>query len=67
MTGPTALRWVITLVLTATGFWFLFRAARPETTDTPPSSGVRITHMAHLAMAAAMIAMMWLADPMGSM
>jgi hypothetical protein len=63
MTDPTALKWIITLVLTVTAFWFVFRATGPG--KAAPGAGERITHVAHVAMAAAMIAMMWLADPMG--
>jgi hypothetical protein len=50
-------------VLTVTAFWFVFRATGPG--KAAPGAGERITHVAHVAMAAAMIAMMWLADPMG--
>jgi hypothetical protein len=43
-------------------WWFLFGAARPETT-VPPDPGYRISRPAHVVMAAAMIAMTWTTGP----
>ena len=68
MLDATGLRWIITLVAAGTGGWFLFRAARPETTEASPGGGERINHLAHALMAAAMVAMAWMMGPtMGSM
>jgi hypothetical protein len=64
MVDPTGVKWAASLVLAGTGCWFAFRATRPDATGTTPGVGERLTHVAHLLMAATMIAMMWLADPM---
>jgi hypothetical protein len=54
--------WILALVLAGIGAWFLFQGVRPTSRRAAPRVTDRITHLAHVLMAAIMIAMLW---PMG--
>jgi hypothetical protein len=52
--------WILVPVLAGIGGWFLYQGVRPGSHRAGVTG--RISHLAHVLMAAAMIAMLW---PMG--
>ncbi|MEA5362422.1 hypothetical protein VA596_22985 [Amycolatopsis sp., V23-08] len=54
MIASTSLGWVFVLALAAAGAWFAIRGLRPGT-----RAAERVSHLAHVVMAAAMVVMLW--------
>jgi hypothetical protein len=57
MIESTPLKWILILVAVSTGVWFLFRGVR---LGSGSGTADRISHLAHVLMAAAMAAMILL-------